>query len=336
MGQTQTLVPLGKSDAETALVDRHQPTQKGPAVCLWLLNRLASLKLIWLFTESNFSTFVLPNTTFGILGALAGSNLIDGPTLFTVEILQRLPLVVFFNWYSVFIFDLANQRSPESVLEDQINKPWRPIPQGIITARQTQTLQLVSVPVILLLNWLLGVWHEGLLINILVWLYNELRGGDGLARDPIIAIAFGLFNHTSLRLASGADAAAISMRGLQWIGVVSGIILTTMQVQDLKDQAGDRSRDRQTIPLVLGDGVSRAMVAIAVPLWSGLCCYLWKLPLLLYLPPFLLSMQIARRLLYLRKSSADATTWRLWCLWTAVIYSAPLASNFAARHSYLG
>lgn len=160
------------------------------------------LRLIWNFTKSNFNTFVLPNTAFGIAGALSGTKMLTGPAPTLLEISHRVPLIAAFNWYSVLIFDLANQKSPESIREDMINKPWRPIPAGKVTAQQTQRSMLVAIPVVLILNYLLGVWKQGVFILILTWLYNDLRGSDELVRDLIIAIAYGLFNHASLQFSA--------------------------------------------------------------------------------------------------------------------------------------
>lgn len=200
--------------------------------------------LIWEFTESNFGTFVLPNTAFGMLGALVPSLLVDCPTRGSpLVILRRLPIVVTFNWYNVLIFDLANQRLPESIREDSLNKPWRPIPTGKVTAEQTRRAMLVAIPIALACNYSLGVWEQGLLIQLLIWLYNDLMGGDELVRDLIISIAYGMFNSGSLEIAvGGGNKGCISQQGVAWTAVISGVILTTMQVQDLKDQAGDRTR----------------------------------------------------------------------------------------------
>ncbi|KXH40886.1 hypothetical protein CSIM01_08373 [Colletotrichum simmondsii] len=126
-------------------------------------------RLIWDFTESNFATFVVPNTAFGLLGGLTGAPLTSGHTS-TLSIVQRFPLVVTFNWYSVLIFDLANQRGPESVAEDLANKPWRPIPAGKVTPEQTRKAMLVAIPAVLALNYVLDVWKEGVFILILTWL----------------------------------------------------------------------------------------------------------------------------------------------------------------------
>ncbi|ORY67581.1 UbiA prenyltransferase family-domain-containing protein [Pseudomassariella vexata] len=263
--------------------------------------------LIWEFTESNFSTFIIPNTAFGVLGALASSVLTPGSQDFSPqpwEILSRIPATLFFNWTMTFIFDLSNQRSSASVQEDSLNKPWRPIPTGKITAQQTRAVTLAMVPLSLGLCYALGVWNEGNLILVLTWLYNDLRGGDTLARDLIIAVEFGLFNSASLQIAAGGRAAnmghgenLLSDIGLRWTALISTVIWTTMQVQDLKDQAGDRVRGRMTLPLVLGERVSRLSIAGFVLFWSGVCAYFWQLPLGAYALPAAAGSIVALRIL---------------------------------------
>lgn len=282
------------------------------------------LYLIWEFTESNFCTFVLPNTAFGVLGAFSGPSLTQGHVSSIAEILQRLPLVVLFNWSNVFIFDLANQRSPESIKEDLANKPWRPLPTGKVTAEQTRKGMLVVIPAVLFFNYCLGVWRESALILLLTWLYNDLRGGDEIIRDLIIAVAFGLYNGGSLSIAIGPES-DITHQGYIWIGLVSGIVLTTMQVQDLKDQTGDRGRGRKTIPLVLGENVSRWMIGLFVPIWSCCCAFFWGLRGWGYALPMVLGLYITFRVVRKCAPEEDSRTWKLWCLWTAVVYFLPVS-----------
>jgi 4-hydroxybenzoate polyprenyltransferase len=235
-------------------------------------------------------------------------------------------MVVAFNWANVLIFDLANQRSPESVQEDLINKPWRPIPAGKITAEQTRRAMLFSIPIVLGLNYLMGVWREGLFIHIMVWMYNDLRGGDEIARDLIISIAYGFFNGASLQIAIGPDT-TVSSRGYIWTAIISGVILTTMQVQDLKDQAGDSTRGRMTIPLWLGDHVSRFCIAFFVPFWTCACAFFWNLSLWAFLAPGLMSIIVSSSVLLKRTSKEDSRTWKLWCLWTVSLYLLPVLNS---------
>ncbi|KAI2640123.1 UbiA prenyltransferase family-domain-containing protein [Xylaria nigripes] len=297
-----------------------------------LIGKIAYMPyLFWIFTESNFDTFVLPNTAFGILGAFASLILTEGfehpPT--ALEILYRFPFVLLFNWCNVFIFDLANQRSVESVQEDLLNKPWRPIPTGKVTTTEARRLLLLAIPLVLLYNYLFGVWRQGLFIMVFTWMYNDIRGGDEIVRDLIISVSYAMFNSASLEIAVGGgeySAIAISRGGYIWTALISAVILTTMQVQDLKDQAGDRTRGRQTIALWLGDQFSRITIAFFVCLWTGACLYFWNPSLYGYVLPVVSGAITAYRSLAKRTPKEDAATWRFWCLWTVTLYLLPITT----------
>lgn len=294
--------------------------------CAFIRSIFKTTDIIWGFIESDFFTFAIPNTTFGIVSALASSQLVEGPSLSLVEVLQRAPYVLLFNFYSLLIFDLANQRSPESVEEDRINKPWRPIPSGRITSEQTRTATLFTAPLALGCNYLLGIWSEGLMVQVLSYYYNELKGGDGMFRDVIIAISYGLANRTSLQLAISPHN-AISRQGHIWTGVISLVIITTMHIQDLKDQKGDRKLGRRTMPLVFGDQPCRVAIAFFIPFWSYVAVAFWKLSLVAACVPCILGGYIAARVLLKREQPQDARTWRLWCLWHASLYAFPILSD---------
>ncbi|PYI31820.1 hypothetical protein BP00DRAFT_343057 [Aspergillus indologenus CBS 114.80] len=288
--------------------------------------------LFWCFTESNFPTFVLPNTMFGVLAGLAGDVLTTrtSPPSLQVMLLVRLPFILF-NWVTVFIFDLANQRLPESVQEDKINKPWRPIPTGRITGDQTRQLLLAAIPLTLALNCWLGVGQESCLILLITWLYNDLRGGDGLMRDGFIAIAYGLFNRASLCIALGGY--ALAPQGYMWIALISGVIWTTMQIQDLKDQQGDRSRGRLSMPLWLGDTVSRWLISLFTLAWSLVCVEFWELPLWGLFAPLGMAVCVGLQLVLQQSAAADALAWRLWCLWLVTLYLLPLCASWSGQSS---
>ncbi|KAI0380255.1 UbiA prenyltransferase family-domain-containing protein [Hypomontagnella monticulosa] len=292
-----------------------------------LLRARSFLSLIWDFIESDFITFAVPNTAFGIFGAFASPVLVEGDsssTLTASYIIQRLPCVLAFNVSNLLIFDLANQRTPSSVEEDRINKPWRPIPQGKITMDQARRLMLAVIPTTLALNCLLGASQQGVFIAVLSWMYNDLRGGDeAFVREMIISVAYGLFNSGSLAVATGPEY-SLSARGLTWTVIVSGVILTTMQVQDLKDQEGDRTRGRKTIALFLGEQVSRASIAFFVCFWSCVCAYFWALGPAPFFVIAGTAAVVALRVLFVRSQKEDARTWRCWCFWHASLYMLPL------------
>ncbi|OGM50091.1 hypothetical protein ABOM_001251 [Aspergillus bombycis] len=70
---------------------------------------------LWLFTDSDFATFVIPDTAFGIFAALSAPVLSHTSSPDLVQVLERVPAVMLWNWLNLLIFDLANQRHPESV-----------------------------------------------------------------------------------------------------------------------------------------------------------------------------------------------------------------------------
>ncbi|KAL8996993.1 MAG: hypothetical protein Q9169_003644 [Polycauliona sp. 2 TL-2023] len=300
-----------------------KPVSKSSLFTLWYF-----LNTLWLFTKDDFDTFVLPDTIFGLSSALSAHFLCDALQIRHIySAIRRLPLVLLFNWSNLLIFDLANQRSPESIAEDVINKPWRPLPTKRITPRQTRHLILITMPLVLLLGFALDVWMETTLLFNLTWVYNDLKGGDDhwLVRNLVISIAFFLYNLASLKIASGGFAVdVLSPYAYIWTTVISAVILTTMQVQDFKDQVGDRARGRrQTAPLILGERLTRRITAAMIIFWSVTCSLIWSFWLL----PVGLGSYVAYRILYFYGSEQDRRSWKLWCLWTAVLYLLPMASS---------
>lgn len=314
------------------------------------------LLLAWEFQESNIPTFLLPNSLFGLLGALSGIFLVLAPEaaapaatdIAPLAILARFPLVFLFNFLNNLVFDLANQTVPMAVEEDRVNKPWRPIPSGRVSRESARRAMLLAIPLVMAFNYAVGTWDEGMGILVLTWMYNDLGGGDELTRDLIIAVAFALFNGASLRLAvpAGSCCYEISPRGYAWLAIISGVIWTTMQVQDLKDQEGDRLRGRKTIPLLFGERFSRCMIAVFVAAWSVACVVFWMAGVkvgaapgagaggsrlgpaaLGFALPLGLGGYVAFRALVMRGKPADARTWRLWCAWTVGLYLLPLLAR---------
>ena len=78
------------------------------------------------------------------------------------------------------------------------------------------------------------------------------------------------------------------------------MIGTTVHIQDLKDQEGDRARNRRTAPLVLGDGPAQWTIAIPTAIWSVACPIFWQLDFLGYALPVGVGIIIVIRVLLVR------------------------------------
>ena len=287
-----------------------------------------ALQIFWSLTESDFWTFLIPDTAFGIFGALAGPVLTTDKTTSFSAVLTRIPYVLLWNWLNLLIFELANQRSPGAVAEDTLNKPWRPIPAGNVTPAQMRGLLLSAIPIVLAVNFFLGAWQETALLFGLTWMYNDLQGGDDnfILRNLIISVAFGLYNEGSLRVGCGAGHAPHET-GFRWILIVSAVIFSTMHIQDLQDTAGDQARNRQTAPLVLGDSLARWTVAVPILAWSVLCPLYLRLGLLAFVLPVMVGTFVAFRTVWMRGPQTDRMSWHIWAFWLISLYVLPLAKD---------
>jgi hypothetical protein len=156
------------------------------------------LRTIWLFTCNDFKTIIYTQTvsqtfsylTFlskkltpnhqavGTFSALAGPSLTTNATPDLTHILSRIPLVFLWNWLNLIVFNVANQRLPDSVVEDQINKPWRPMPSGRLSSDEARQLLLYVLPCSLIFIHFIGAFEEALWMIALTWMYNDLGGAD--------------------------------------------------------------------------------------------------------------------------------------------------------------
>lgn len=186
------------------------------------------------------------------------------------SIVCRLPQIVLWIWLNLLVLCLANQRLPDSITEDAANKPWRPLPSRRMTAVQARRVLIGAILVTYSASWLhLGGVHETLALFILNWIYNDLEAANEhwAVRNLLNALGITCIGAGAARVgcAPGYD---LSTDSWQWWLVVSLVLLTTIQAQDLYDQEGDAKRGRSTIPLILGDAVARWTVAVSVMCWT--------------------------------------------------------------------
>ena len=264
-------------------------------------------------------------------------------------ILGRLPLVLLWTWLNVLIFDLANQRLPNSIIEDSINKSWRPIPSGRLSAAQARRLLLGNIPLVFLVTFYMGGMEETVAMFVLTWMYNDLGGADEsyIVRNLINALGFMSYSSGATRVACGYGHCFLNDEAYQWLAIIGGIVFSTLQAQDmgktslntsnasadriLADQEGDRARGRGTLPLIHGDWIARWTIAVPVMFWTVACLLFWELGLYAWILPSCLGGLVAFRTLVYRTVDGDKLTWYCWNFWITSLYLLPLVKYYGLR-----
>ncbi|TAQ91635.1 hypothetical protein B7494_g38 [Chlorociboria aeruginascens] len=308
-----------------------------PSYPLYIICRLGyHLKTMYLFTCSDHEAVLYPFAFFGIFSALSGYPLTNDLNPEMLSVAGRLPLVFAWLWLNLLAFAISNQRLPTSIVEDSMNKCWRPLPAARLSPAQAQKLLLLVIPLVLLLSTYLGVLQVSMAGLVVTWMYNDLGGSDEnyVIRSLLNALGLSIWSIGSTVIACGVDGNALNPISSQWFAIEAAIIFTTLHVQDLRDQEGDRARGRKTPALVWGDGITRWTIAIPILAWSTLAPAFWSLRFFGFVLPVAMGVVMTSRVLLLRNVQADRMTLKLWGLWIGCLFLLPLFKNPAAISGY--
>lgn len=237
--------------------------------------------------------------------------------------------MILWLWFNLVSFDLANQRLEDSVQEDTINKPWRPIPAKRLGREEARYLLMLVIAFTLCFSSLVGGLRETLIMVTLNWFHNDLNGGDEnfWFRNLLNALAFMNFI-TGASLILGGPRTVISPAGYVWIAIMGSCVFGTISVQDLGDQAGDEARGRHTAPIVLGDLPCRVSVAVCTMICSCGAPFYLQVPALARIGVLLLGLLLSGRTLFLKSVASDKATFRIWwSIWMVVLYALPMVSS---------
>lgn len=231
------------------------------------------LKTIWLFTASDLKTIIGPKSAFGITHALYASEF-GIPTLPASSILARAPLTVFWCWINLLPFAISNKYQPAAIIEDSVNKPWRPLPSNRLSQQQARLLMITLYPVAIFASSQVGGLYQCLTLIVLGFLYNDCGGADAscISRNLINGAGFVCYASGAMEVALGTHFTQTA-HVVYWFALIFLVVLTSVHTQDMYDQEGDSMRKRKTVPLVIGDSTSRWTIAASVAFWSLICPY---------------------------------------------------------------
>ncbi|KAH7313890.1 UbiA prenyltransferase family [Stachybotrys elegans] len=288
------------------------------------------VKTVFLFTKSDYKTILLPQATFAISAAVSGAQLTTtwsedgGGGLDAVRLAQMLAWI----WVNLLVEDIANQRLEDAIAEDQINKPWRPLPAGRLTPEEARDWLMASIVMSVAVSAAMGALTPTLSLLPMVWMYNDLHGSSSgfLIRNILNGCGLMNFSWGSLHVLAGGE---LLPRGVAWIAMTGSIVMTTIHAQDLPDQEGDKARGRRTIPLTLGQRAARWSLVVTVLFWSLAAPVFWGASLQGGGGCWWVSVPaVGSAMVWLAVQrwgqEWDEVVWKLWCLWMAMIYALPV------------
>jgi 4-hydroxybenzoate polyprenyltransferase len=255
--------------------------------------------LSWRFIGNDIWAGLLPGLAFTIVA-------LRQHAVTTQEVCHALLRSSLYFWLFLYGHTLANHR---------INKPFRPLPSGLVSVRGARR-RLIAVSGALLL---VGLWL-GIFPWALLWVATYLL------------LNFYGHRHWFLKNSLPMSVGALAMLGAAWELVlplttlgwqtaltIAGFVALTSPIQDFRDVAGDRTMGRKTLPISIGEWPARGIISAMLLLWLPVAYFLLMRHGLSRLTGGLVSaaimgleLVVAIRLLRLSGSAADHRTYRLY------------------------
>ncbi|KUI56625.1 Digeranylgeranylglyceryl phosphate synthase [Cytospora mali] len=309
---------------------------------------LYHLHSLLLFTYSDIKTVIVPQAIFALASYFSHHDLIStphtGPPSTIIFTLWRLLQMISWLWLHLLILDVANQSLTDSIAEDAINKPWRPLPAYRLSQAEARLVLFFAIPLAMALSLLTGLtaYLPSTTLICLAWLYNDLEGSSVsiVTRNLLNALGLTCFGWGALAVLAGPGAQLDLPKAAVWMAMTASIIFMTIHVQDFRDEAGDRERGRRTIALVYSPVVARGSCALFILIWSVIAPAFWagKNTSLVAMnadthPMYAwwvgavsvgLGAGVGGLLLARRGQKADEHALTVWCLWVAWVYLLPV------------
>lgn len=231
----------------------------------------------------------------------------------TFHVLQ----IITWAFIHVLQFNISNQHLPDSITEDRINKPYRPIASGRVTHSRAKLFRWAAVPACLLWSSLYG---GALLLMSIAFMgftlaYNEFGFGRyAIAREFLNGIG-------CMMLCTAATLIALPPpeRMIQW-AIVSSMIIstgahaTTIYAQDFRDIEGDKHVGRCTVPIKYPQEVTRPLLMAFMVGWSLALAKRWSLGLVGSSVYIALAAFVGTRFVLLRDSRSDKVSYEIYCV----------------------
>ncbi|KAI6140820.1 UbiA prenyltransferase family [Pisolithus tinctorius] len=267
------------------------------------------LETIFLFTRSDYKTIFFPVIIFATATA---------PSTGAKQLIHTAIWV----WIHLLQANVSNQTY--SAHEDVINKPWRPLPSGRMTADEARRFRWFLLVVCLCLS----AWHGAgvLLASTGLSLVEIFHDDFGFSSDPVLKNLCNVGGY--LTFESGAILILSSKTSVDHTSLVallsSGLLIfTTIHAQDFADADGDRLSGRRTLPIVAPEG-SRLYMLTALPVWSIVLSALWDLGPMCGTLFLVMGLFVGSQYFRFRDVQHDQSSYLLYNVWLLAAHVLPM------------
>ncbi|KAJ7140895.1 UbiA prenyltransferase family-domain-containing protein [Mycena epipterygia] len=264
---------------------------------------------LWLFTKSDFMTTMIPISLFAIVAAPLTS-------------IRNLPHLVFWLWFHLLHFNVSNQTAS---LEDETNKPDRPLPAGRITLEQAVVLRWTLMPMCwaLSLAYSKEVMYSSVALSAFTAMYNEGSGSGAhfITRYTLNGLGFAAFE-AGTTLVAKDDKSSLDSAGWLAIFLSASIFATTIYAQDFRDVVGDSLINRDTIPLRFGSP-SRTALLLGVVAWSIGLSQIWNVDIYSAVAFAALGVYAGARFMKYTTVEEDRNSYFYYNVWVSVAHILP-------------
>lgn len=216
------------------------------------------LFICWRFINNDIKDTIAPSLiAFGTAWFYYDSNFIQLPI--------RLSCSLLYAVLYILTFCMLNQVN--SVEEDTINKPYRPLPSKMLTRQGTWIRIVIYSALFLMLAALLGIFWISVGWQIVTYFLNIWGGSNHWITKNWVGMSIGTF----LLLGAQWHIAAPDStpgRGEDFSVIFYWIFISlwagfSLPLQDFRDVKGDGEMKRKTLPLSLGDQLGRLIMVIS-------------------------------------------------------------------------
>ncbi|MFX1707160.1 UbiA family prenyltransferase [Chitinophaga sp. CC14] len=217
--------------------------------------------VLWRFIRNDIKDTIVPS----LISFLTAWFLYDHTwKSFPVRLLFSLTYAVLY----IYTFCMSNQVN--SIAEDAINKPDRPLPSGLVTPKETKDRIIVYNILFLLVAYMLHVFWISVGWQLVTAALNSWGWSNHWISKNHVCMSVGTFLLFTGQWTIASPQVEMTMSSYLYFGLLSLWAGFSLAIQDFRDEKGDRQMGRKTLTIAMGEKRGRLLMVFQYLIFSPL------------------------------------------------------------------